>query len=362
MEEGQRVKKGDLLIELDSTLKGADLDGLKKSLSLARLEREIYSLELENKNIEFERILDKYSYLDDEDIYSQHRFFLARNIEYLGKKEELRLDISQNESELKMAKVNYLKLENRVKTLSVEEDNLKYLSGIGGMSKREWINKESEVYIATQEVEAQKSLINSLSSKLKESEKKLENFSKERQSQILNKLVEIEKKIFSLKTELVKAERHFNLRKFYSPVDGTVNALGVFTIGGVVSATKPMITIVPVNTPLIIEVNVLNRDIGFINLDQEVEIKLDTFPFQKHGILEGKVKKISPDAFEDEKMGLTYKVEITPTKNNVKHNGQEIILSPGMSLTAEVKTGRRRIIEFFLSPLIKYADESLTLR
>lgn len=161
---------------------------------------------------------------------------------------------------------------------------------------------------------------------------------------------------------MVKAERHFNLRKFYSPVDGTVNALGVFTIGGVVSATKPMITIVPVNTPLIIEVNVLNRDIGFINLDQEVEIKLDTFPFQKHGILEGKVKKISPDAFEDEKMGLTYKVEITPTKNNVKHNGQEIILSPGMSLTAEVKTGRRRIIEFFLSPLIKYADESLTLR
>lgn len=155
VEEGQRVKKGDLLIELDSTLKGADLDGLKKSLSLARLEREIYSLELENKNIEFERILDKYSYLDDEDIYSQHRFFLARNIEYLGKKEELRLDISQNESELKMAKVNYLKLENRVKTLSVEEDNLKYLSGIGGMSKREWINKESEVYIATQEVEAQ---------------------------------------------------------------------------------------------------------------------------------------------------------------------------------------------------------------
>jgi len=106
----------------------------------------------------------------------------------------------------------------------------------------------------------------------------------------------------------------------------------------------------------------LNKDIGFLKTDQEAEIKLDTFPFQKYGTIKGRVVSISPDAFEDEKMGPVYKIKVAMEKLYINVDGKKVPVSPGMAVSVEVKTNKRRIIEFFLSPIVKYADESLTLR
>ena len=102
--------------------------------------------------------------------------------------------------------------------------------------------------------------------------------------------------------------------------------------------------------------------IGFLKEGQKAEVKLDTFPFQKYGTIKGKVISISPDAFEDEKMGPVYKIKVEMEKIYIVVDGKKVAVSPGMAVSVEVKTNKRRIIEFFLSPIIKYADESLTLR
>lgn len=107
---------------------------------------------------------------------------------------------------------------------------------------------------------------------------------------------------------------------------------------------------------------VLNEDIGFLKVGQETEVKLDTFPFQKYGTIRGRVMSLSPDAVEDEKLGPVYKMKSTLEKTTMLVEGREVPVAPGMAAAVEVKTGKRRVIEFFLSPIIKYARESLTVR
>lgn len=99
-----------------------------------------------------------------------------------------------------------------------------------------------------------------------------------------------------------------------------------------------------------------------MRVGQETEVKLDAFPFQKYGTIRGKVLSISPDAIEDERLGPVYRMKSSLEKSALFVHGREVPVSPGMAGSVEVKTGRRRVIEFFLSPLVKYARESLTVR
>jgi hemolysin D len=121
-------------------------------------------------------------------------------------------------------------------------------------------------------------------------------------------------------------------------------------------------TIVPDGTTLIVEAMGLNKDIGFIKAGQAVALKFDTFSFQKYGTVKGKVVSISPDAIEDERLGLVYKINIQLGDKVLSLQGKSMNICPGMTVTAEIKTGTRRIIEFFFEPIIKYTDESLKLR
>ncbi|NQY51958.1 MAG: HlyD family efflux transporter periplasmic adaptor subunit [Campylobacteraceae bacterium] len=134
------------------------------------------------------------------------------------------------------------------------------------------------------------------------------------------------------------------------------------TIGGVVTPAEKLISIVPKNSPLIVKVNVLNRDIGFIKKDMDCKIKIDTFSFQKYGFLEGKIINVGKFSLTDEQLGDIYEVKIEPNGKTLKVEGKERYLEAGMSVTAEIKVGKRRVIEFFIYPIIQYMDEGLSVR
>lgn len=133
-------------------------------------------------------------------------------------------------------------------------------------------------------------------------------------------------------------------------------------MGGVVSPAEKLISIVPVNTPLMIQATVENRDVGFVHPNMPVAIKVDTFEFQKYGTLEGVVLQVDKDSHEDEKLGPVYSAWITPKQHQLQVNGKWQKLSTGMAVTAEIKTGKRRIIEFFIYPLIKNLNEGMSVR
>lgn len=147
-----------------------------------------------------------------------------------------------------------------------------------------------------------------------------------------------------------------------SPVSGYVNKISVHTTGGVVTPAEKIMTIVPKDAPLIIKAKVLNKDAGFVEQGMPVSVKVDTFNFQKYGILNGEVTVVSPNTVDDEHLGPVYEIYIQPKETTLLVEGKEQTIKFGMETTNEIKTGKRRIIEFFIYPLIKYMDESIKVR
>ena len=175
-------------------------------------------------------------------------------------------------------------------------------------------------------------------------------------------LAEANRKIAALTQEANKAQQRFALQKITAPVSGVVQQLDVHTIGGVVTPAQAMMVIVPGNATLEVEAWIANKDIGFITEGQPAEVKIETFPFTKYGIIEGEVVTISNDAIADEQYGLVYRATVLMKKSVIQVKDKWVNLTPGMAVTIEVKTGKRKIIEYFLSPLMEYVDESVTER
>ncbi len=194
----------------------------------------------------------------------------------------------------------------------------------------------------------------------------------------------------ALKGDLDKAKELYALKWLRAPVGGLVQKVDVTTVGQVVSPAQSLVTIVPDGTPLIVEATVTNEDIGYLKVGQPVEVKVDTFPFQRYGALKGTLVSISPDA-EDKNAasrdsdtrtgagsqsadpsrdpansspnaGYVYKVHIRTHDSHFVVDGESRPVVSGMTVQADITTDRRRVIDFFLSPVVKYLDEGMKVR
>lgn len=350
VKEGQVVKDGEVMIELDPTIKQADAQSTSKALSMHLEDRE--------------RLISELNGADAGKKFNgyQRQLKEAREREYRAREEALKLIVGQRQSGLEAARSILVKLEKNTAILNEQVTAYKELYKRDYVPKMELLEKQKELHAVENEFEAQKKIVKQSAESLQEAEKNLDALKREREKNILTDIVDRDKNISAIEGEAIKARKKFELEMLRSPVDGTVHGIASYTIGGVVTPAQPTVTVVPLGTHLVVEAMVQNQDIGFLKVGQDAEVKLDTFPFQKYGTIKGKVTWLSPDAFEDEKLGPIYKMKIELNEFSINVDGKMVQLSPGMSLSAEVKTNKRRIIEFFLSPIIKYAKESLTLR
>nr|WP_315019051.1 HlyD family type I secretion periplasmic adaptor subunit [uncultured Campylobacter sp.] len=352
VKESDRVKKGDILIQIDPTVTDASLSS--KQDDLAVIDSDIVLLEalINESNLSKDELNKLNS--SQLSLYNSQKQILAST--YEGNKAKLnsaKLDIKANESEV-----------NRLSLLLKKEEEAKAR-----------LQKVLDLIAKKEYEEVSKNIINLKEQKdialyrLKESNKKLEEIIEENQKAI--KTIKSSWIETSLSKEKEKRELSAQInailfsnktQQIKSPVDGFVGKLLVHTEGGVVSPNDNLISIVPSDAPLIIKANVLNKDIGFLKLGQEVAVKIDTFSFQKYGLLHGNIIEISKDAIEDEKLGLIYEIKIKPKSLDIKVEGETKRLEIGMSVIAEVKTGKRRVIELFIYPIIKYMDEGLSVR
>ena len=352
VKESDRVKKGDILIQIDPTVTDASLSSKQDDLAVINSDIALLYALINESNLSKDKINKLNS--SQLNLYNSQRQILASTYESnKAKLNSAKLDIKANESEA-----------NRLSLLLNKEEEAKAR-----------LQKVLDLIAKKEYEEVSKNVINLKEQRdialyrLKESNKKLEetieenekaiktiksswietSLSKEKEKRELS--AQINAILFSNKTQQIK-----------SPVDGFVGKLLIHTEGGVVSPNDNLISIVPSDAPLIIKANVLNKDIGFLKLGQEVAIKIDTFSFQKYGLLHGNIIEISKDAIEDEKLGLIYEIKIKPKSLDIKVEGEIKQLEIGMSVIAEVKTGKRRVIELFIYPIIKYMDEGLSVR
>nr|VFK62099.1 MAG: hemolysin D [Candidatus Kentron sp. TC] len=165
-----------------------------------------------------------------------------------------------------------------------------------------------------------------------------------------------------LEEEFIKASDIDAKRILYTPVAGRVQELAVATVGGLVTEAQQLMLVVPDEEQLEVEVFLENKDIGFVREGMPAEIKIHTFPFTKYGVIDAEVTNVSDDATMDEQRGLIYRMQLRMAKNTLWVKGKKVRLQPGMAVTAEVKTGERRIIEFFMAPLLRYKEESIRER
>ena len=352
VKESDKVKKGDILIQIDPTVTDASLSSKQDDLVVINSDIVLLEALINESNLSKDELNKLNS--SQLNLYNSQKQILASTYEInKAKLNSAKLDIKANESE-----VNRLSL-----LLSKEEEAKTRLQKVLDLIAK----KEYE--------EVSKNIINLKEQKdialyrLKESNKKLEEIIEENQKAI--KTIKSSWIETSLSKEKEKRELSAQInailfsnktQQIKSPVDGFVGKLLVHTEGGVVSPNDNLISIVPSDAPLIIKANVLNKDIGFLKLGQEVAVKIDTFSFQKYGLLHGNIIEISKDAIEDEKLGLIYEIKIKPKSLDIKVEGETKRLEIGMSVIAEVKTGKRRVIELFIYPIIKYLDEGLSVR
>jgi hemolysin D len=175
-------------------------------------------------------------------------------------------------------------------------------------------------------------------------------------------LSDIEIKVASLEQEVAKADQKTELLKLTAPIDGVVQQLVVHTIGGVVTPAQQLMVVVPQESPIEVEAWIENKDVGFVYAGQPAQIKVETFPFTTYGVIDGQVLTVSDDAIPQDKVGLVYAARVSMARSTMHVKHKQVSLSPGMAVTVEIKTGTRRAIEYFLSPILKSLDESFRER
>lgn len=180
----------------------------------------------------------------------------------------------------------------------------------------------------------------------------------EARARILGELAAAEADAAVRREELGKAEQRSRLQRLVAPVDGTIAQRAVHTVGGVVEPARPIMVVVPDNAPLVVEVRVLNRDVGFVTIGQPVAVKLEAFPFTRFGTVPGRIESIGSDAVEDERLGLVYVARIRLDRTTIDRDGEPVSLTPGMAATADVRTGRRRLISYLVSPIDQTRTEA----
>lgn len=353
--EGQKVKAGQTLIEIDPSVTQSDLESKQKNLALMDLEIERLKALIANRSfVPPPSCKDASAIMTQTMLYHTLKEAQERQIGVLNAQlDQVREQEAQGKDQRERMGELYAQASERVDRLSKVLDIIARREYDD--AKKEKIEYRRQKDAASHEIEQARSKINELQRQIRLSDQEYRN-------KLLETLTQREKESTALRTEVETTLFRNAKQNIVSPVDGYVGKLLVHTVGGVVTPAEKLVTVVPDKVPLIVQATVLNQDIGFITKEMEAEVKIDTYDFQKYGLIHGKVKHIADDAIEDEKLGPVYEIAISPTNTTLKGEGKTLPIHAGMSVTAELKVGKRRVIEFFIYPMIRYLDEGLSVR
>ena len=378
--DGQSVKAGDVLIELDPTMTEADQERQKSDLLAAELDVARLRAALAEDPLAVFRPPQSASAAETE----MHRqFLISQRAEQNAKLAEIERQQGQKEAERATTLASVAKLQATIPVLQERVDIRKTLVDKALASKVVYLSEYQELVGLQQDLVLQKSRLHEADAATALLKETRERTAAEYRRTTYDALAKAEQKAASAAQEVVKADRRTKLQRLTAPVDGVVQQLAVHTVGGVVTPAQALAVVVPSESQLEIEAMLSNRDIGFVHPGQKAEIKVDTFNFTRYGLLDGVVHSVSTDAItrdrpqsgsndraagtaqsssEPKGQELEYAARISLDRTHMQVEDKLVKLGPGMAVTVEIKTGARKIISYLLSPLAKYKQESLRER
>ena len=380
--DGESVKRGDVLIELDQTMNGAKREHLQSDLiatqlDVARLRAAL--ADAPDPLAEFRPPAEA----DPALVTMQRQFLLTQTTEERAKLAALDSQKTQKEAERATAAAAIGKIEALIPLLQQQVDMRRTLFEHETGSRLLYLQTVQQLVEQQQELNIQKSHYRESDAAVAAITDTRTQTAAEYRRALFDDLGKAEPKAAGLAQDLIKAEQRTRLQLLTAPVDGIVQQLAVHTVGGVVTPAQPLVVVVPIDSHLEIEASVSNRDIGFVEAGQEAAIKIATFNFTRYGLLHGRVLTVSQDAVgrddpQDQTPDKTqrgedaqrtprneepvYAARVSLDRTQMQVENKLVNLSPGMAVTVEIKTGSRTIISYLLSPLRKYRQDSLRER
>ena len=382
VQDGQSVKAGDVLIELDPTVNEAERDHLHDDLTAERLNIARLRAALASDE---DPIADFVTPVDaDPVLVATQRQLLANQVsEHRAKIAALARQQAQREAEHETISATIHKLEALIPVIQQRVDIRKVLMEKEIGSKLTYYEIQQLLVEQQEELNVQKSHLHEAEAAVAAIRETRAQAAAEYSKGLSDDLAKSEQKANGLAQDLIKAQQKTRLQQLTSPVDGVVQQLAVHTVGGVVTPAQSLLVIVPTDSQLEVEALVSNRDIGFVQPGQGAEIKVDTFNFTRYGLLHGEVLGVSQDAIIRERppergseralgtphdtsepngQELNYSARVSLDRTQMQVEDRMVSLAPGMAVTVEIKTGSRTILDYLLSPLRRYRQEILRER
>ncbi|MGZ3279091.1 MAG: HlyD family type I secretion periplasmic adaptor subunit [Caulobacteraceae bacterium] len=354
--DGQTVKKGQLLVALEPTESEADRDRLKGELSAAQLEAaRLHTVSL-GAPFAAPRGADPAAAAIAREEAAAARAELGEKVATLDRQiEQRRAEIA--ESKAQEARLSAL-LPFEQKAVVAFED----LDKAGFASKLKLAEAQEKAEDTARQLAVQKAKTPELEAEIAALERQRAETLAESTKTNLGSLADAKVKAASLQQQVAAAEQRLRTRSLAAPADGTVQELAIHTVGGVVEPGQTLMRIAPAGSSVEVEAKLSNQDVGFVRAGMPAVVKVETFPFTRYGVIKGEVLDVSGDAVSDKRSDgseeLTYMMHVRLDRDTMEVDGHSVRLTSGMAVTAEVKTGRRRLIEYVLSPLAKAVGEA----
>ncbi|WP_457625340.1 HlyD family type I secretion periplasmic adaptor subunit [Persephonella sp.] len=347
---GDFVEEGQPLIELDPAITEPELSLIEKKIEQIKIINERLSALIYEKPFYVKRESNQF-YLLQKMLYGKTlNAYRSKINSLLSKRKEIQKNIERIDIEIKTN-------TDLLNTLIKEKEKLYIVKDI--IPQKEIEDLKKEIIKIKGRINSLKKEKNSLELQIVQIENELKNYKQSFKESLIKELTQNEKQLTELENRLKQIKFKYKKQVLKSPIDGWIKQLSVFTVGAVVTPAEKLIYIVPANNKLFVKALVENKDVGYIKEGMDVKVKLDTYNFQKYGVLQGKVRLVSKDSIEDEKLGRVYEVYIDLLKSCLSENK---CAKPGMTVLAEINIGKRRVIEFFIYPIIRYMDEGLSVR
>lgn len=357
--DGQWVHAGDVLVELDSTQTGADRERVQREYWEAQAD----VLRCQALLVGQGRLVAPPS-MPTAILSNQSALLEARLAEQHAKLAALDADLTKRRSDAQAIQSQLAQLRNSLPLIEQKFQMRDELSKTGHIAQTSVIDAKLELINAEKDLAVQSDRLSESMASYQASIAQRSQAVAEFKSRTSTELVEAVKRRDLAQQEFIKTNQRHTQQTLRAPIDGVVQQLAVSTVGGVVTTAQPLLTLVPDNAPLELEAQVMNRDIGHVQVGQRVINKVETYDFTRYGTIDGEVLWVGTDAIQDPKLGLVYpvRIKLAETQTPQAVNGKRGLVTAGMNVTADLRTDERRMIEYLLAPMLRYKQEALRER
>lgn len=357
VQDGEAVKKGQPLVTLDPTASGADLAQAAAQLQTAEIDaarsRALLS-GLRGGPATFAAPAGT----PREISATQRQLISSRLTELAAKVGTLREEAAEADASSRGAVAESARLNDTLPLLRERVERRRELANKGFTSRLGQLELEQELVNHQRQMDVQHQQAAGARATRAGVTQQIAMARAEAVREVLADLTKAEADMRLAREELTKADQRSGYQVIRAPVDGTVQQLAVFAEGAVLKPADPILVVVPAGAELVVEAQVLNKDVGFVRPGQPVTVKLEAFPFTRFGTLEGRLVRISRDAVQDEQLGLVYTARVAVEPPNAQARAEGVAMAPGLVATAEIKTDERRVIDYLLSPLQRRVSEA----